>query len=189
VLVGPGFGVNDRTAALIQALKDQKIKKVVLDADAIIVCAQWKLFPLPKSWIVTPHSGELARCLGVSATAVDADRIASLQAALKLCQCTILLKGSRTLVGRDGQIFQIPTGNPALAKSGTGDVLAGIITAFRGHRLGSLSAALLGAYVHGGCADLWTMQKQDALSLMASDVIEILPQVLHRLRAGAPGKP
>lgn len=185
VLIGPGFGVNEKTAALILALKEQKITKVILDADALTVCAQWNIFPLPASWIVTPHSGELARCLRVSVAQVDQDRLAAVQAAIKLCQCTVLLKGHGSLIGRKNKIYQIRTGNSALAKSGTGDVLAGIITAFRAQGLGATSAALLGAYVHGACADLWVAKERDPLSLTASDVIELLPEVLHRVRTSA----
>ena len=185
VLIGPGFGVNEKTAALILALKSQKITKVILDADALTVCAQWNIFPLPSSWIVTPHSGELARCLRISVNQVKQDRLAALQAAVRLCQCTVLLKGHGSLVGSNDKIYQIRTGNSALAKSGTGDVLAGIITAFRAQGLGATSAALLGAYVHGACANLWVAKKRDPLSLTASDVIELLPEVLYRVRTRA----
>ena len=185
ILIGPGFGVNEKTAALITAMKNQKITKVILDADALTVCAQWNLFPLPSSWIVTPHTGELARCLKTSVEEVNEDRIEALRKAIKLCQCTVLLKGHGTLVGRENKIYQIFTGNSALAKSGTGDVLAGIITAFRAQGLGAASAALLGAYVHGACADLWVAKEYDPLSMTASDVIELLPEVLHRVRTSA----
>jgi ADP-dependent NAD(P)H-hydrate dehydratase len=192
VLIGPGFGVNEKTAAIIWALKEQGIAKVILDADALTVCAQWKLFPLLPSWIVTPHSGELARCLSVSADEVEQDRVAAVQAGMKICQCTVLLKGHGTLVGRKhsgtevvSKIYQVATGNCALAKSGTGDVLAGIITAFRAQGLGSASAALLGAYVHGATANLWVAKNRDPLSMTASDVIELLPEVLYRVRTSA----
>jgi ADP-dependent NAD(P)H-hydrate dehydratase len=185
VLIGPGFGVNEKTASLIRELKNQKITKVILDADALTVCAQWKLFPLPASWIVTPHSGELARVLNVPVEQVDQDRVKAVQKAVKLCQCTVLLKGHGTLVGLGNKIYQNSTGNSALAKSGTGDVLAGIITAFRAQGLGSASAALLGAYVHGTCANFWVAKKRDPLSMTASDLIELLPEVLYRVRTNA----
>ena len=185
VLVGPGFGVNEQTAEIIASLKKQRVKKVILDADALTVCAKWKLFPLPSSWTITPHTGELARCLNISSEKLDGDRIAAVQAAVKLCQCTVLLKGHNTLVGCKNKIYKIKTGNSALAKSGTGDVLAGMITAFRAQGLGAASAALLGAYLHGACADLWVKQNRDELSMMASDLLELLPQVIQDLRTTA----
>lgn len=185
VLVGPGYGVNEQTAEIIRQLKKQNIKRVILDADALTVCAQWNLFPLPSSWIMTPHEGELARCLDISSSEVQANREKALQKALEKFKCTVLLKGHGTLVGHKNKIYKIPTGNPALAKSGTGDVLAGIITAFRAQGLGATSAALLGAYVHGAAANLWIAKERDPLSLTASDVIELLPEVLYRIRVSA----
>lgn len=182
VLVGPGFGVNKKTAEIIATLKKQNVKKVVLDADALTVCAQWQLFPLLPSWIITPHTGELARILNFSSEKIENNREAAVHAAIKLCQCTVLLKGHNTLVGRKNIIYQIRSGNSALAKSGTGDVLAGIITAFRAQGLGSASASLLGAYLHGACADLWVQQSHDPLSMMASDLLELLPLVMKSVR-------
>lgn len=182
VLVGPGFGVNEKTAQLIASLKEQRVKKVILDADALTVCARWQLFPLLPSWIITPHTGELARILNFSSEKIERNRNAALSAAMKICQCTVLLKGHNTLVGREKIIYQIRSGNSALAKSGTGDVLAGIITALRAQGLGSASASLLGAYLHGACADLWVQENNDPLSMMASDLLELLPRVIKSVR-------
>ena len=64
-------------------------------------------------------------------------------------------------------------------------MLAGMITAFRAQGLGAASAALLGAYLHGACADLWVKQNRDELSMMASDLLELLPQVIQDLRTTA----
>lgn len=182
ILVGPGFGVNDETAAVIDELKKRKIEKVILDADALTVCAEKNLFPLLPSWIVTPHVGELSRCLKISADEINADREAAINKAQALFQCVVLLKGDGTLVANSRRVYKIATGNAALAKAGTGDVLAGIITALRAQGLSATRAALLGAYVHGATANLWKAQKKDLLSMRAVDIIESLPQVLYRLR-------
>lgn len=184
ILVGPGFGVNEYTASVINELKEKKVEKVILDADALTVCAQKKLFPLPATWIVTPHVGELARCLQVSADEINADRRGAIDKARGLFQCVVLLKGDGTLVANSHRIYGIATGNSALAKAGTGDVLAGIITALRAQGLSAIRAALLGAYVHGAAANIWKSQKKDLLSMRAVDVIELLPTVLFKLRSG-----
>lgn len=183
ILVGPGFGVNDFTALIIEELKARKIEKVVLDADALTVCAEKNLLPLPSTWIVTPHVGELARCLKVTAEEIDNNRTEYARKAQKVFQCVVLLKGHRTLIANSTRIYAIASGNAALAKAGTGDVLAGCITALRAQGLSPIRAALLGAYVHGATANLWAARKKDLLSMTASDVIEYLPQVLHRLRS------
>ncbi|KYG67253.1 NAD(P)H-hydrate dehydratase [Bdellovibrio bacteriovorus] len=184
VLIGPGFGVNDYTAELILELKTKNFPNVVLDADALTTCVDFKLFPLPASWIVTPHTGELARCLKVSVHEVTKDRLAAIKKARQLFQCVVLLKGHGTLITQGQEIFRIASGNAALAKSGTGDVLAGMITAFRAQGLKPLEAALLGAYVHGATANLWVQSHKDALSMIASDVIDSIPRILWRLRQG-----
>ncbi|WII73589.1 NAD(P)H-hydrate dehydratase [Bdellovibrio sp. 22V] len=182
VLVGPGFGVNSVTAEIVRRLKEKKIAKVILDADAITVCAQENIFPLPPTWIVTPHTGELARCLHVSAEEINSDRRTFARKAQELFQCVVLLKGHRTLIANSRHTYTISSGNAALAKSGTGDVLAGIITALRAQGLAPTKAALLGAYVHGATANLWASRQKDLLSMTASDVIEYIPDVLYKLR-------
>ncbi|WP_374077733.1 NAD(P)H-hydrate dehydratase [Bdellovibrio bacteriovorus] len=184
ILVGPGFGVNDFTASVIKELKIQKVERVILDADALTVCAEQNLFPLLPSWIVTPHVGELARCLRVSAEEINQDRSKFAQKAQELFQCVVLLKGHGTLIANQKRIYKIASGNAALAKAGTGDVLAGVITALRAQGLSATRAALLGAYVHGATANLWEANKRDLLSMTASDVLDYLPKVLFVLRRG-----
>ncbi|KYG63358.1 NAD(P)H-hydrate dehydratase [Bdellovibrio bacteriovorus] len=182
VLVGPGFGVNSFTAQIIRELKNKQIEKVILDADALTVCANENLFPLPSSWIVTPHTGELARCLKISVEEINADRYKAARRAQDLFQCVVILKGHETLIANRQRIYTNKTGNAALAKSGTGDVLAGILTALRGQGLTATQAAVLGVYIHGATANLWASRKKDLLSMMASDVIEYIPSVLRILR-------
>lgn len=182
VLLGPGFGVNSFTASIIEDLKKLNFSKVILDADALTVCAQEKLFPLPSTWIVTPHCGELSRCLGVSSQLIDDDRNLYIEKAHELFQCTVLLKGRHSLIRSEEGLFKNMSGNSGLAKSGTGDVLAGIVTGFRAQGLTPSQALVLGTYVHGACANLWQARGNDPLSLVASDVVDLLPRVLHRLR-------
>lgn len=182
ILVGPGFGVNDFTASIIKELKERKIEKVILDADAITVCAEKNLFPLPRTWIVTPHVGELARALKVTPEEINNNRNDFARKAQKVFQCVVLLKGHHTLIANEKRIYTIASGNAALAKAGTGDVLAGCITALRAQGLSATRAALLGAYVHGATANLWKARKKDLLSMTASDVIEFIPEILYRLR-------
>lgn len=182
ILCGPGFGVNEFTRDVLGSLIQQKAQAVVVDADALSVCAKYNLFPLPPTWIATPHVGELARCLSVSAEKVNSDRFSSIRQAQKKFGCIVLLKGHGTLVASQNRTYKITSGNSALAKSGTGDVLAGMITALRAQGLSPLKATLLGAYAHGATANLWVGQRKDPLSMTASDVIEMIPKVFHILR-------
>jgi ADP-dependent NAD(P)H-hydrate dehydratase len=182
ILIGPGFGTGPRTEKILRSLKAQKSRVVIVDADALTVCAQKKLFPVPDSWILTPHPGELAHCLGISSQEVQKNRYQAISRAQTEWGGIVLLKGSSTLICDGKRTIRIPVGNEALAKSGTGDVLAGIITAFRAQGLTALKATLLGAYVHGLTSALWKNQGKDLLSMTASDVIELLPLVLQSLR-------
>ena len=107
--------------------------------------------------MITPHPGEAARLLGCSVAEVTDEPLESLRALREKCGCTVLLKGCRTLM-TDGVHTAVNLyGTPALAKGGSGDVLAGIITAllarpFDGYEDGRLSgvrAAAYGALIHG----------------------------------------
>ncbi|MFM6928287.1 MAG: NAD(P)H-hydrate dehydratase, partial [Bdellovibrio sp.] len=105
--------------------------------------------------------------------------------AQQLMNCVVLLKGHHTLIRTPTRTYLNTTGNAALAKSGTGDVLAGIITALRAQGLSATKAAVLGAYLHGATANLWKAYKRDLLSMLASDVIDLIPDVLYRVRFSA----
>lgn len=180
--IGPGMGVSSHSLKLLKEVLNLKIKNVVIDADALNLCAQNKIFKLPATWVATPHEGELARLLGVSSDQIQKNRIKSVQLAQKKLGCVVLLKGHETLVASSAETKKIKSGNVSLAKAGTGDVLTGIIAALMSQGLKAVDAASLGAYIHGAIADFWLSEKKDELSLMASDLLELLPLVLNRIR-------
>lgn len=181
--IGPGLGQSAQAMKLIRQVLKLKVKSVVLDADAFNICSQKKLYPLPKTWIVTPHEGEMARLLKVKPEVIKKNRLESIKLAQKKLKCIILLKGYKTLVSTGKNIYIIQSGNKSLAKAGTGDVLTGIITGFLAQGVSSKNAACLGAFIHGKIADDWIRNKNDYLSLMASDLLTKLPKVLYQLRS------
>jgi NAD(P)H-hydrate epimerase len=180
--VGPGLGMAVRTERIIKYLIKSKIGSVVVDADALTVIARKNIFPLLSSWILTPHSGELARMVGLSAVAIERDRIKAVKIAQKKYGCIVLLKGHETLIATDSEVIKIMAGNPALAKAGTGDVLTGLITGFLAQGLRPVDAARLGAFVHGRAADDWVKSGCDPISLMASDLLQQIPKTLADIR-------
>lgn len=180
--IGPGLGRSAQAFKLLQQLLKLKIQNVVIDADALNLHALNKNRHLPKTWVATPHEGELSRLLNIPAEVIKKNRISAVKQAQKKLGCIVLLKGSKTLIATAEKIFEIQSGNRTLAKSGTGDVLTGIITGFLAQGLSSQEAACLGAYVHGAIADQWIKDKKDYLSLMASDLLTALPQALKNLR-------
>ena len=142
---------------------------LVLDADALnAIAADEELARLLAERaglglhsILTPHPLEAARLLASTTAQVQAQRLQAAQALARRFRCTVLLKGSGTVVASaDVAQEQLscainPTGNPLLATGGTGDVLAGLIGALWAQGLTAHQAAVLGAYRHGEVADHW----------------------------------
>ncbi|MEK7356704.1 MAG: NAD(P)H-hydrate dehydratase [Bdellovibrionota bacterium] len=181
--VGPGLGITEKTEAFISDLAERKFASVVLDADALTVLAKSDVRPL-RSWILTPHAGELARLTGMKAAAIEADRFESAQGAARKFGCIVLLKGFRTVVSDGVRTAVVGSGNAALAKAGSGDVLTGMITGLLAQGMKPFAAACLGAYVHGRLADMWVKSGRDLISLEPSDLTEALPILIRRIREG-----
>jgi len=180
-VVGPGLGTGRATADLLIKLKAQRIERVLVDADALQVAVKEKLFPFPVSWVITPHSGELARILGVDAVEIEKDRFHAALEAAKKTGCFVLLKGYRSIVASGDRAMIINAGNSALAKAGTGDVLAGMIGALLAQGLDTLQATATGAFLHGRLADEWLRKGLHRSSLLASDIQQDLPGLLSRI--------
>lgn len=181
--IGPGLKAGRSLKSLLRKLGRTCQIPVVIDASALTALAQISLsFFLPANWVLTPHEGEMARLLGVSSDAIRRDRQRAVIQAQKKYGCVVLLKGSPTLISDGRRLIEIKSGNPALAKAGTGDVLTGMILAFLGQGLSSVSAAALASFVHGRMADHWLKEGKDILSLMASDLLERVPETLVGIR-------
>lgn len=188
--IGPGLGTSeaalDQIETLLKKLIEVGAQSVVVDADAITMIAQRKFWPIPESWILTPHAGELSRILGVDAKTIEADRVRYAREAAEKLGCHVLLKGYRTVLASGsgsskGRAWIILAGNSALAKAGTGDVLTGMIAGLLAQGLAPLPAAAAASYIHGRMADEWVRAGYDRRSLQASDLREFLPTLLSRL--------
>lgn len=158
-----GCGGGDAIGAHLASLLSTS-PRVVLDADAINTLAQNTSLqtllaarhPRLASTVLTPHPLEAARLLGTSAAQVQQDRLAAAQELSNRLACTVVLKGSGTVIAAPGQIPVInPTGNALLATAGTGDVLAGMVGAGLAGGLDAFAAACLAVYHHGWAADRW----------------------------------
>lgn len=169
--VGPGIGTDARTAALLRDIFRRYKKPMVLDADALnLLAANPGFFSLlPPYSILTPHPKEFERLFGV-----QSDDFARLQTACDRArqhQCVIVLKGHYTFIAMPGGkgYFNI-TGNPGMAKGGSGDVLTGILTALVSQSYSPGEAALLGVYLHGLAGDL-AAQSGSEESMLPSDLV------------------
>lgn len=175
VLVGPGLGQSEGTLAVVRAVLEKAECPVVVDADGInVLRAHRDLLRGRKSpTILTPHDGEFARLGGV----MGEDRMAAAAALADDLGCVVLLKGHETCVtdGTDGYINS--TGNPGMAVGGSGDVLAGVITALLGAGLLPLEAAACGAWLHGAAGDRCASELGQ-YGMLPTDMLSALPRLM-----------
>jgi len=187
VLLGPGLGANERTRALLETTLRSVAVPLVVDADGLNVCAgEPELLATARDVLVTtPHPGEARRLSGVERTgaAVPDDDAGRRQLARTLARRTdgiCCLKGAATVIADSERSALNSSGNPALATAGSGDVLAGLMSAYLARTRTSADAgwtpfaAVRGAvHVHGLAGDLAARERGEA-AVIASDVIEAL---------------
>jgi ADP-dependent NAD(P)H-hydrate dehydratase / NAD(P)H-hydrate epimerase len=178
--IGPGLSTHDETQSFVRELVRVATVPVVLDADGLNAFAgQADLVADRKTDVVlTPHLGELTRLLGEG----TADRLRDARDLAARTDAVALVKGTRTAVAApDGRARVNPTGSPALATAGTGDVLTGVIGALLARRIEPFDAAWAGAYVHGLAGTLAARDLGDGT--LAGDVAERLPEAFARTLA------
>ncbi|MBY4677052.1 NAD(P)H-hydrate dehydratase [Marinobacterium arenosum] len=179
LVVGPGLGQSAWSDQLLQqALACGK--PVLLDADALNMLTTTKALQGLKrdNWILTPHPGEAARLLGVTAAEVQQDRFAAVKALQQRYGGTVILKGAGSLASDGQQTYLCVAGNPGMACGGMGDLLSGIVGALLAQRLAALDAARLGVYLHARAADL-CVELQGERGLLATDLLAWLPRLLN----------
>jgi NAD(P)H-hydrate epimerase len=182
IVVGPGLGTRGATAVAVRRIVAKAPVPMVLDADGLNALKA-DVRPLQArraSTVLTPHDGEYARLLG---DPPGADRIAAARKLASATGCVALLKGPATVIAEpSGRAIVNPTGSPALATAGTGDVLSGIVGGFLARGAGPFDAATAAAYVHGRAADV-----AGHTGLVAGDLIDALPATLRELHLDTEG--
>ena len=186
ILLGPGISTNPQTMQAVRVLLPQLKHKLVIDADALNAIAKdpaEALESIDRSKglpILTPHPGEMKRLVGEEYADVDLQfsekprRELALYFARKF-KVVLVLKGRGTIVTDGERIYTNKTGNPGMAKAGSGDVLAGVIAALRGQGFSDFDAAVLGVYLQGLAGDIAAREKGE-ISMIATDIIEALPE-------------
>ena len=172
LLAGPGLGYTAQSTAraaetrtLIQQLLSGFAGCAVLDADGLNAAAGLLSAGQPPphpagALVLTPHPGEMARLTGLSTGAVNADREGIARRFAQQWDAVVLLKGMRTIIAApDGRCFVNPSGNPGLARGGSGDALAGILAALLACGLEAAEAASCAAWLHGAAADRAAAQR------------------------------
>ncbi len=191
VLCGPGWGQSPKREEALLDLLSLAEAPLVLDADALNLLAGLGPHCLGKRHesgamtVLTPHPGEAARLLKTTPDRIQANRLESARNLAQGYGCHVVLKGARSIVaGPEGCCWINPTGNPALAAGGSGDVLAGIIGGLLARRLDPLRSLLAGVYVHGYAADR-IAEHRGTTGVLAGEVADEVAKVLGKWTPGS----
>jgi NAD(P)H-hydrate epimerase len=180
IVVGPGLGRSDDTAASVRELVLEAPLPIVVDGDGLFAlgwsaegaAALLRRRTMPT--VLTPHDGEYALLAG---NQPGLDRLVAARRLAADSGCTVLLKGAATIVAEpDGYALVVTAGDARLATAGTGDVLSGIIGALLAGGLKPVQAAAAGAWIHGQAG-----RRGAHHGLVASDLPELIPAVLEEL--------
>lgn len=193
VAVGPGIGRSEAAAAALEKLlaclpQHPGIRTTVLDADALNIISERPemLAMIPEGSVLTPHVGELSRLLRAAGNCGlledvapagapwcdDLHKVALVRQFCARLKSVIVLKGAHTMVcSPDGRCFFNMSGNPGMAKGGSGDVLTGLVAGLAARGYDSLSAAILGVWFHGLAGDAAaSLRGMEAMN--AEDILE-----------------
>lgn len=182
--VGPGLSDTAATNAFVDDLikyLNKNNKRTVIDADAINVLSKSELSSFPSDSVITPHPVELSRLINTPVKDIQNDRIKYAKLTAEKFGCCVVLKGNQTVVcTKDLEVFVNTSGNSALAKAGSGDVLTGIISGLMAQDVSVENAAKLGVYLHGLCGEL-ASQDLTLYSVLATDQIDYIPQAIKKI--------
>ncbi len=208
ILVGPGLGMEDTTKNFLKRLfshthKSKKSKigfvsaavsdpgdhntdlpPVVIDADGLKLVSQLEDWAgiISKPAVLTPHPGEMAVMTGLGVKEIQDQRLEVAETYANKWGHIVVLKGANTVVAEPGgRTAVIPVADPALARAGSGDVLAGLITGLRAQGLAAYESAICGAWIHAQSGLLAARAIGTSSSVLAGDLIKAIPAVLGSL--------
>ena len=186
LVVGTGMGMADSALSLLTRALDA-LSWLVLDADALNLLArqpqlQVQVAQRQHAVLMTPHPLEAARLLGLSTSEIQADRVTAARRLASRFNAVVVLKGAGSIIARaDGAVVVNPTGNPALATAGSGDVLSGICGALLAQGWPQWEAALAAVWLHGRAADQLVAQGIGPIGLTAGELIPEIRLLLNQL--------
>jgi NAD(P)H-hydrate epimerase len=180
--IGPGIGTDDETRDVVVRVFDTLAKPAVFDADALN-CLVGHDAPATALRILTPHPGEMSRLANCTIPEIQADRVSAARQFATERNVVLVLKGERTLLGmEDGCIWINPTGSPALATGGTGDILTGMISGLvaqvADHPRRAAAAAV---YLHGLAGEIAARQLTEQC-VIATDLLRFLPEAIRGIQ-------
>ncbi len=206
LLIGPGIGMEETTELFLKRLFENRMKNgvkagigfvmvaqesnpvsadplppLVADADALKLVVRmkdwWKV--LPAGSILTPHPGEFAVMTGLTVEQIAEDRLGLVEKFAREWQHIVVLKGANTLIASpDGRTAAVPVASPALARAGSGDVLAGVIAGLLAQKIDAFEAAAAGAWIHARAGLLAADWIGCDASVLATDIQNAIPEVM-----------
>ena len=207
MLIGPGFGTEDVTKDFLAALISDNMRPrrrgigfvkneeesseekaalppLVIDADGLKLLASiedwYQLIPAPS--VLTPHPGEMSVLTGLPVGDIQSDRIGIAEKYAHEWGHVVVLKGANTVVASpDGKTAIIPVATPALARAGTGDVLAGLILGLRAQGVEAYPAALAGGWIHAQAGLMAADLLGSTASVLAGDVLDVVPIIMSEI--------
>lgn len=184
VAIGPGLSQNRETAQLVREMIREVKIPIVLDADGInALSGHTDILRKAKGQVViTPHPGEMARLINISAAEINRDRLSVAGRFTREYNVVTALKGAGTIIAEpSGGIYINSTGNPGMASGGTGDVLTGMIAGLIAQGCPLPDAAITGVFLHGLAGDLAAKERGET-GLIAGDVIEKIPEAIKTVQ-------
>ena len=181
--LGPGLGREPEAEALARDLFANAPVPAVVDADALNALAMATLNASGRLRVLTPHPGEMSRLCGCGIAAVQGDRVGTARRFATERNCIVVLKGQRTVIARpDGRVYINPTGTPAMATAGSGDILTGLIAGLLAQfPHDAVDAVLAAVWLHGRAGELGAAEIGEQ-SLTAMDLLKYLPSAMSELR-------
>lgn len=184
VCIGSGLGMSRLSEKILKTVIEYVKVPCLIDADGLNLLAENKNYlnqMAERRFVITPHMKEMSRLTGTPVEELKADRIQILKDFISRYRITCVLKDSRTLIASEEKGIRMNlTGNSAMAKAGSGDVLAGVISGWMVQGKEAEDAAELGTYIHGLSSDLAKFEK-GVYSVMARDLIEYISKALMKL--------
>ena len=180
VSIGCGLGTDKETAKFFRLVVEKVAKvglPIVIDASGLTLLAGMKNASLPKNLVITPHVGEAARLLGLSIEEIAANPDKYVRVLAEKFTCVAVLKGHKTRVCDGKDTFVNFTGNSALAKAGSGDVLCGIISGLIAQGMNPYDASIVGVNLHGKSGEL-ASELYSTYGVLASDLLEFIPMAI-----------
>lgn len=183
VLIGCGLSKGEISRRIFSYIVKNAKGKLIIDADGINILSE-NIECIKNSSadiILTPHPAEMARLCKVTAAEIEKNRIFYAVKLAKELSCTLVLKGAVTVVAdKYGEVYFNLTGNPSMAKGGSGDALSGIIVSLAAQGMACEEAARCGVYIHGAAGDM-ARDSIGEISALPTDAIEFLPEVFKKL--------